>query len=163
MATAKKKPPPKHFTSELKPPGRPRTSLKDLPEDWEAQLIALAQQGAGRVEWQCALGVHNTAYLTLLEDSQEFRAVIARCKLLYQAWWEKLGRRGAAGQVEINGTVWALNMKNRFKWREAAVSEVRADVAVTGQPKAIVRTVLPAVKHTPDSFKPPAEGGVVEG
>lgn len=160
MAKETKKKPPPTFTSAVRGPGRPRTSINDLPDGWETILLELAQSGAGRVEWQCALGVHNRAYLTLLEDSQEFRDVIARCKLLAQAWWERLGRRGAAGQVAINAPVWSLNMKNRFRWREAAVSEVRADVAVQGQPKTLVRTVLPAVRHTTDSFTPPA--GVVE-
>lgn len=166
MVTAAKKrapkPEPKQFSSIPKPPGRPRTTTADLPKDWESQLRKLAQEGAGRVEWQCALGIYNTAYATLLEDDPHFRHVIMQCKLLCQAWWEKTGRLGAAGKQEVNSAVWAFNMKNRFRWRDASVTEARESGAQSAQPKTITRTVLPAVKHTPTAFDAPASQGVVE-
>lgn len=165
MATRKKAAPqaaPEAFTSEKPRRGRPRTTLAKLPEDWEDRIRTLAQEGAGRCEWQCALGISNVGYLTLLEDSPYFREVISECKLLAQAWWERLGRKGAAGKAEINGAVWALNMKNRFRWRDSSVAEVRGVAAVAAQPKAIVRTVLPAVQHTPHKFDVPGDQGVVE-
>lgn len=163
MATAKKatKKQPEKF-DEKRSPGRPRTTLAALPPDWEEKIRELAQQGAGRIEWQCALGIHNHAYLTLLEDSAEFRAVILQAKLLCQAWWEQLGRRGAAGQQEVNASIWAFNMKNRFKWRDATVTEARGELAGAGQPKTLVRNVLPAVRHTPNKFDAPGDEGVVE-
>lgn len=161
---AAKKSPPKEKVWNSDPPvrGRPRSTLDRLPKDWEEQIRALAQQGAGRVEWQCALGLTNVSYLTLMEDYPQFRQVISQCKLLAQAWWEQLGRRGAAGQVAINAPVWALNMKNRYRWREATVAEVRSEGAGNAQPKTIVRTVMPAVKHSPTNFDTPGDAGVVE-
>lgn len=165
MATAKKQPKDKKPTAQFegkRPPGRPRTTIAALPPDWEEKIRELAQQGAGRIEWQCALGIHNHAYLTLLEDSAEFRAVILQAKLLCQAWWEQLGRRGAAGLVEVNASIWAFNMKNRFKWRDATVTEARGELAGSGQPKTLVRNVLPAVKHQLSKFDAPGSQGVVE-
>lgn len=166
MATAAKKraskPAPKQFSSAPGKIGRPRTTVADLPDDWEATIRDLAQNGAGRVEWQCALGIHNSAYATLLEDDADFRATIMQCKLLCQAWWEKIGREGAAGARDVNAGVWSFNMKNRFKWRDALVSEAREATASAAQPKTITRTVLPAVKHTPTNFDAPSSQGVVE-
>lgn len=165
MATAKKKPAakaePKKFDA-TRSTGRPRTTLESLPEDWEQKIRELAQQGAGRTEWQCALGIHNHAYLTLLEDSAVFRTVILQAKLLCQAWWEQLGRRGAAGQVEVNAQLWNFNMKNRFKWRDATVTEARGEIAGAAQPKTLVRNVLPAVKHSLSKFDAPGGTGVTE-
>lgn len=163
MATTKRaRPEPKQFSSTSTTPGRRRTTVADLPKDWEKTIRTLAQEGAGRVEWQCALGIYNTAYATLLEDDAHFRHVIMQCKLLCQAWWEKIGRQGAAGKIDVNAGVWSFNMKNRFKWRDALVSEAREASAAAAQPKTITRTVLPAVKHTPTNFDAPASKGVVE-
>lgn len=56
-------------------------------------------------------------------SKKEFAEAINLGLVHAEAWWEELGRRGAMGKHKINPQVWALNMKNRFGWREKQETE----------------------------------------
>jgi len=95
--------------------GRPRTTIDKLPHDWKEKLFAAANEGASKLEMMVAVGVGDSAWDTLQEDSEEFRLAVQRAKNLSQIWWEKKGR-----ELTENGSAvtWKFNMQNRFGWSE---------------------------------------------
>lgn len=99
------------------PVGRPRTTVDDLPEDWQAIMRECGQEGGSAVEARCLLGIGTSAWETLLEDSEEFRVTEKERQALCEVWWERTGRKMAQG-ADGNATVWIFNMKNRFGWRD---------------------------------------------
>ena len=106
------------------PVGRPRTTIKDLPEDWEFLVTEAAQDGASDVEIRCILGIGESAWGTLLEDSEEFCRTVKKAHDLCQVWWERHGRKMAKGESDGNATVWIFNMKNRFSWADKSHTEI---------------------------------------
>lgn len=106
------------------PVGRPRTSIKDLPLDWYDLMIAAAQDGASDIEIRCILGISQTGWTTLLEDSDEFSIAVKKAKDKCQIWWERHGRKMAKGESDGNATVWIFNMKNRFGWKDKTETEL---------------------------------------
>ena len=105
------------------PVGRPRTKLSDLPHDWESLVCEAAQDGASDVEIRCILGLTQTSWTTLLEDSEEFCITIKKAHDLCRVWWERHGRKMTTGEAEGNATVWIFNMKNRFGWADKTQTE----------------------------------------
>lgn len=103
--------------SERRPVGRPRTTVDDLPESWQDIMRDCGQEGGSAVEARCLLGIGTSAWDTLLEDSEEFRATEKERQALCEVWWERQGRRMTSGG-DGNATVWIFNMKNRFGWRD---------------------------------------------
>lgn len=99
-----------------KPLGRPRTTVEDLPANWQNIMRAEAQSGGGITGIMVKLGIHNHALITLLEDSEIFRTVYEECMLLCQYWWENRGKDMVTG-AQGNAAVWSMNMTNRFNWR----------------------------------------------
>jgi hypothetical protein len=95
--------------------GRPRTTIDKLPHDWKEKLFAAANEGASKLEMMVAVGIGDSAWDTLQEDSEEFRLSVQRAKNLSQIWWEKKGR-----ELTENGSAvtWKFNMQNRFGWSE---------------------------------------------
>jgi hypothetical protein len=95
--------------------GRPRTTIDKLPHDWKEKLFAAANEGASKLEMMVAVGIGDSAWDTLQEDSEEFRLAVQRAKNLSQIWWEKKGR-----ELTENGSAvtWKFNMQNRFGWSE---------------------------------------------
>ena len=102
---------------EKRPVGRPRTTVDDLPQDWEQIIMDCGQEGGSAVEVRCMLGIAQSAWETLLEDSSDFRLTVKRAQDLCQVWWERQGRYMATG-ADGNATVWIFNMKNRFSWHD---------------------------------------------
>lgn len=104
-------------TIEPRPVGRPRTTLADLPEDWENIMLECGEVGGSEVEMRVLLSVGEAAFSTLTKDYTEFSRTRKRSKDLCNVWWEKRGREMATGE-DGNPTVWIFNMKNRFGWRD---------------------------------------------
>lgn len=105
-------------SADVKPVGRPRTTVKDLPKDWKERMLNEANKGGGPTAYKVVLGIGNHALETLLTDDMDFRTTYETCLLLCQYWWETTGRELASGEREKgNATVWSLNMTNRFNWR----------------------------------------------
>lgn len=115
-----------------RPVGRPRTTVNDLPENWKQIMLDCGQEGGSAVEMRCLLGIAQTAWETLLEDSEEFRVTAKTAKDLCEVWWERRGREMTTGS-EGNATVWIFNMKNRFNWRDKQEIEMNANVHNTGK------------------------------
>ena len=100
-----------------RPVGRPRTTTDDLPENWQDIMVDCGQDGGSAVEARCLLGIGESAWETLLTDSEDFRRTEKKRQALCAVWWERQGRKMAAG-ADGNATVWIFNMKNRFGWRD---------------------------------------------
>lgn len=103
--------------SDKRPVGRPRTTVNDLPADWREIMRDCGQEGGSATEARCLLGIGESAWGTLLEDSEEFRRAEKTRSSLCEVWWERTGRKMATG-ADGNATVWIFNMKNRFGWRD---------------------------------------------
>jgi hypothetical protein len=102
---------------EKKKLGRPRTTIDDLPSNWQDIMIECGQEGGSAVEVRCLLGIAQSAWETLLEDSEDFRLTEKKRQALCEVWWERQGRRMTT-EGQGNATVWIFNMKNRFGWRD---------------------------------------------
>ena len=119
--------------------GRPRTTTEDLPEGWQEIMAQCGQEGGSANEARCLLGIGDSAWETLLADSDEFRQAEKKRKSLCEVWWERQGRRMATG-ADGNPAVWIFNMKNRFGWRDKHEIESRHE----GKPVTI--QIVEAVK-----------------
>lgn len=118
------------------PVGRPRTKVKDLPKGWKNIITDCGQEGGSAVEIRCLLGIGESAWNTLLADSEDFRRTVKNAKALCEVWWERRGREMATGS-DGNATVWIFNMKNRFGWHDKqAVDHTSSDGSMT--PRAAV-------------------------
>lgn len=106
--------------------GRPRTTLDDLPSDWRELMLAAASEGKSAVEIRHEIGIGRSAWETLLEDSQEFRAAEKDARELCEVWWERSGRTLAMAGGG-NSAIWIFNMKNRFGWRDKKEEEKEKD------------------------------------
>ena len=120
------------MTQEKRKVGRPRTTTGDLPVGWENTLIDCGQEGGSAVEMRCLLGIGESAWGTLLEDSDDFRRTVKKAQALCEVWWERTGRGMATG-ADGNATVWIFNMKNRFGWRDKQEIEHSEKVTDTGE------------------------------
>lgn len=119
--------------------GRPRTTIKDLPSDWEVMMREASQDGASAVELRCILGIGESAWETLIEDDDDFRRTVKQCKDLCQVWWERQGRKMSCGESDGNATTWIFNMKNRFGWKDKSEVDHSGSVAVTQITRRIVK------------------------
>lgn len=123
-----------------RPVGRPRTTVEDLPDNWEDILRECGQEGGSAIEARCMLGIGDSAWRTLLQDSDDFRRAEKTRQALCEVWWERRGREMAMGD-QGNATVWIFNMKNRFKWRDKPEDD---DEEQSAQPTQVVMQVVDA-------------------
>ena len=128
------------------PMGRPRTTVADLPAEWESMMREAAQDGASAVEIRCILGIGESAWETLIEDDADFRRTVKESKDLCQVWWERQGRKMSCGESDGNATTWIFNMKNRFGWHDKQqVDNISSDGSMS--PKDTGAAVLEALKR----------------
>lgn len=114
--------------------GRPRTTTSDLPDNWRQLMTDCGQDGGSAVEARSLLGIAQTAWDTLLEDSEDFRLTEKQRQALCEVWWERQGRR-MVKDGQGNATVWVFNMKNRFGWRDKQeIDHTSSDASMTPKP-----------------------------
>jgi len=98
--------------------GRPKDRPhKKLAIGWQQTMIDLAKDGASELEVRTTLGISNDLWYRWIEDEPEFSQTVKTCKALCEMWWERHGRKMAAG-APGNSAVWIFNMKNRFGWKD---------------------------------------------
>ena len=86
-------------------------------------MLDLYESGAGDVEifaviheWRGTFS--HDLWDRWLDEEPEFSETIKKGRRLSEAWWQRLGREGAAGVRSINVPSWIFNMKNRFGWKD---------------------------------------------
>lgn len=117
--------------------GRPKKTVKKtLPEGWEETTIALYSEGASDVEIRAEFSISDDLMERWLIEEEEFSLTIKKGHTLSQAWWERKGRTNL-DKKDFNSTLWYMNMKNRFKWKdkheESGQVEIKGFFIVEGQ------------------------------
>lgn len=104
--------------------GRPKITINDLPKDWQENAIELGKVGASDVEIRMeALGeICHETWTRLLNEDQIFSETIKKAHDYCKLWWEREGRI-ALRDKEFSPTLWYMNMKNRFGWRDKTENE----------------------------------------
>lgn len=90
--------------------GRP---TKYKPEMCESAL-ELFKEGASISEICLELDICRDTFYEWLKKHEDFADTVKRGLQFSKGWWERLGRKGAAGLAEVNQVLWFMNMKNRF-------------------------------------------------
>lgn len=97
------------------------------PTKYEPQackvVISEMRNGASIVEVCATLGICKQTFYNWTQEHPDFLDAYKKGLELSQAWWEKLGRAGAAGQIPIQPATWVFNMKNRFGWKDRVQQE----------------------------------------
>lgn len=109
--------------------GRPRTTLKDLPENWKEIVLEIGKGGEGRSEIQCQLGLTNRTFKTLMDNEQDFRETVENANVLSQSWYEKQVKRLIEGG-EGNSQMLKFALINKFKddWSEKSEQTITTNV-----------------------------------
>lgn len=96
--------------------GRPTKYKKILAK----RLPEMFKDGQSVCEVCVDLGIHKDTFYEWVKLYPEFSDAYKKGLSLSQGWWEKLGRGGAAGKIEIQPATWIFNMKNRFHddWKD---------------------------------------------
>lgn len=81
-------------------------------------LPDLFSEGESVVEVCVVLGIHKDTFYDWCAKYKEFSDAYAVGLMKSEAWWQKLGRAGAAGARRVNPPMWRMNMMNRFKWSD---------------------------------------------
>jgi len=121
---------------------RPKKTPKILPEGWQDDILDLYAEGASDVEIRAYIAeatgtFHQHTWERWIYDGEEVRSgkdrsdmtdeeqeqytefllIIKKGRLLCQTWWEREGRTNL-NNPKFNPTLWYMNMKNRFKWKD---------------------------------------------
>jgi hypothetical protein len=105
--------------------GRPKKKLEDLPKGWESKMLEMYSEGCSDVEIKVeALGcISDDLWYRLIDEEPKFSGTVKAGKQLSAAWWEKKGRVNLENK-EFSSTLWYMNMKNRFGWKDKQENEI---------------------------------------
>lgn len=96
---------------------RPKKTLNDLPKGWQQTIIDIMSQGGSKVEVKAKLSISNDLFERLVDEEPLFSDTVKKGEQLSQAWWEQKARLNLENR-DFNATLWYMNMKNRFGWRD---------------------------------------------
>ncbi|MEE9302196.1 MAG: hypothetical protein V3U84_00275 [Thiotrichaceae bacterium] len=125
------------------PVGRPPQFTTEYAEELAEAIPLMFKNGESVAEVCATLGMSKDRFYHMVEISPVFSDSYDRGKDLAEAWWTKLGRGGAAGEVKINSAVYNFSMKNKFKWVDR--------VETTGAVEVIGKTEFTRVAMPPPS------------
>jgi len=97
--------------------GRHKITTEDLRKDWKEFIIEEMSKGASLCEIQSGLDITDKTYTRLCQDEKIFFRTIKKGKKLSETWWQKKARKNLHN-TKFNATLWYMNMKNRFGWRD---------------------------------------------
>ncbi len=109
--------------------GRPKITTEKFPDGWQEHIINEMSQGASRAEIYAWLNIDKEVFTRLIEEDQEFSETIKSGERQSHAWWERKGRTELDNK-DFSATLWYMNMKNRFGWRD----KQETDITSGGQP-----------------------------
>jgi DNA-binding XRE family transcriptional regulator len=117
--------------------GRP---TKYDPDKMIPAVLEVGASGGSKAEMAVAIDVSRETLYQWMREKPDFSDAIKKAELLSQVWWEKLGKKGAYGEVNnFNATSFIFNMKNRFRedWRDVRQTEVTGEKGGPVQVEAI--------------------------
>jgi hypothetical protein len=74
-------------------------------------------EGASLEEIKAYLNISNNLHTRWMTEEPEYRETIKRGEELSKAWWHKKGRVNLENK-DFSATLWYMNMKNRFGWKD---------------------------------------------
>ena len=77
-------------------------------------FVEMSSRGCSKTEFCATVGISFESFTVYRKEIVEFSDAVTRGELLCQAWWEKIGREGAADR-NFNSQTWQFNMINRFR------------------------------------------------
>jgi hypothetical protein len=113
--------------------GRPRKTLEQVNErvtpiyeskgcrDFADVIMCEMSEGASLTEIKVILGLSNDTYDRFMEEYPEFKDAIKNGVQASESWWLRQGRVNLLDPYQgakFNSTLWYMNMKNRFGWRD---------------------------------------------
>ena len=101
--------------------GRPKKTLKDLPEDWRDRLIELGRAGKSQEYMAASMGIGKELFYRFKAEEQDFSNAVSEAIGYSRMFWEDAGIEGmymGGKDNPFNATVWTFNMKNRFAWAD---------------------------------------------
>lgn len=95
---------------------------KGLPATWEEKIYKMMAKGYSDVEIRAALCTVKDKFSpdmwqVLNSNNDQFVDILNKGRDLQQAWWERKARNSLDAKA-FQGTLWAMNMKNRFGWTD---------------------------------------------
>lgn len=114
--------------------GRPKENLSSLPEGWEEDILNLYREGASNVEVKAWIHEQRGSFSGdlwnrwMLEE-EKFSTTIKKGIELANAWWERMGRKNLANK-DFSSTLWYMNMKNRYGWRDKQEIDVTSKAEI---------------------------------
>lgn len=90
------------------------------------QILNLYTEGADDTEVAAFLNLPKRRFDELYEENPGFAKVVDIGRTKAAAWWHKVARHNLVTKG-FQGSTWAMNMKNRFGWRD------RVDVIETNE------------------------------
>jgi hypothetical protein len=109
------------------------------PTDYRAEycerVVELMSEGWSKAEVAAEMCRSYQTFLNWQQAHPEFLEAVKLGEKASQAWWERLGREGAAGSKPVNPTLYIFNMKNRFRSEWNDKTEVAQTVEHSGAVK----------------------------
>ena len=113
------------------PAGRPTKYDPSMCEDAKAFMA----EGYSKEALAGKLGISTQTLSVWEKEKPEFSEAIKHGEAASRVWWEDRGRQ-ACTDGQFNATVWSMNMKNRFGWRD------KVDHELTGKDGGPMETKL---------------------
>ena len=112
------------------------------PSEYDPKLcdliIPLFEQGMSRSAVAKEVGKTTKTLHTYVEKHPEFAEAWEWGLTLAEAWWEEQGRLNLENK-QFNTTMWYMNMKNRWKWRDT--HDVTSGDEPLKQPEIAIRFI----------------------
>lgn len=107
----------------------PKNVTGVLPENWEETAYGLFEQGASALEVFTEFGFTAGQHAALRKNNTDYDVCFDTGKYISQAWWERQGRMNVNNK-QFNATVWYMNMKNKFGWRDTPLDPTKKNSSV---------------------------------
>lgn len=105
------------------------------------QILNLYSEGADDTEVSAFLNLPKARFDELYEENPAFAKVVDIGRTKAAAWWHHVARRNLVTKG-FQGSTWAMNMKNRFGWRD------RVDVLETNEQHQDTKKLEEEIQNT---------------
>lgn len=113
----------------------------------QEQILNLYTEGADDVEVAASLNLPKERFFQLYEENVGFKKIVDIGRTKSEAWWNQVARRNLLTKG-FQGSTWAMNMKNKYKWAD------KVDVGdKTNESPHDVRELESEIKRTMERIK----------